>query len=162
MTDNITDATVIENNEEASKNMITFSKWEVKMLFHPSLSEVKITDVDKEFRANLIKLKIALGKVDEELKEYEKSVIDSLKDEKFTELEKEASKEDAREEAKDLFEELKNQVSKEANELLVPKYNETVEIECEKIDEKTFYSIVSSIELTALGGYDYLYKKLVK
>lgn len=143
-------------------NIIKFSKFEIKMLVNPALDGVKINEVSKEDRVNLIKLKIQLGKINKELQDYEKTVIDSFKDDNYTNLESKANSSEATDEDKQKFEELQKEINSKINEILIEEYNKEVEVECEPISEETFYKTITTVDLTALGGYEYLYNKLVK
>lgn len=144
------------------KNVIKLSKFEIKMLFNPVLDGVKLTGVSKEDRISLIKLKIELGKIAKELEEFEKVVIESFKDDNYKSLEQEASKEDATEEDKENFKKLQEEVNKKINESCIEEYNKEVCIECDPISSETFFNVISTVDLTALGGYEYIYNKLVK
>lgn len=155
--------TVEEAVEIVEENVTKFSKFEIKMLFNPAFNEIKVNEIEsKEDRISLIKLKIKFGKVAKELEEYEKEVVESFKDENYKNLESESSKEDATEEIKTEFKKLQENINVKINEVCIEEYNKEVEIEGAFISEECFYKMVSTIELTALGGYEYLYNKLVK
>lgn len=161
--DQPTTETVVNTTEETKEvESIKFAKWEVKMIFNHALSSIKINDVSKEDKRNLIKLKIELGKVQSELDAYEKSVVESLKNEEYTEGEKAAQEPDATEEVKEKFKELQTKLEKSANELCMEEYNKEISIECAHLTDETFYMIADSFDMTMLGGYDYIYNKLVK
>lgn len=142
--------------------MMKFNKFEIKMLINPALEGVKLNDISKEDRIKLIKLKIQLGKISKDLQDYEKTVVDSFKDDNYTNLESKANDKEATEDDKKNFEELQKEINAKINEILIEEYNKEVEIECEPIEEDTFYNAISTVDLTALGGYEYLYNKLVK
>lgn len=166
MTDiNITDAEVIDQPITETTEVvehIKFIKWEIKMIFNGALSSIKINDLPKEDKINLIKLKIKIGKVHSELEAYEKSVVESLKDDTYTDGEKASQNKDATEEDKEKFKELQKKLEKIANETCMDEYNSEVTIECKHITDETFYKIADSFDMTMLGGYDYIYNKLVK
>lgn len=141
---------------------IKLSKFEVKVLFNPALDGVKLNDVDKEDRIKLIKLKIELGKIVRELEEFDKTVVESLKDDHYKSLEEDSNKEDATDEVKEEFKNLQESINKKINECAIEEYNKEIELDFDGISEDTFYKIMSTVDLTALGGYEYIYNKLVK
>lgn len=141
---------------------IKLSKFEIKVLFNPALDGMKLNDVDKEDRVKLIKLKIELGKIVRELEEFEKTLVESFKDDEYKSLEESSNKEDATEETKEEFKKLQESINKKINECAVEEYNKTVDIDFDGISEDTFYKVASTIDLAALGGYEYIYNKLVK
>lgn len=155
-----TSAEVVE--EVTSKEVIKFSKFEIKVLFNPALDGVKLNDINKEDRVKLIKLKISLGKIAKELEEYEKTVVESFKDEAYKNLETKAQETEATEEIKEEFKKLQDEITTKVNEICIEEYNKEVSIESEYICEETFFQAISTIDLAALGGYEYLYNKLVK
>lgn len=160
-----TSAEVVKETVETTteeKESIKFSKFEIKMLFNPALDGVKLTDIEKEDRIKLIKLKIQLGKIAKELEEYDKAVVESFKDSEYTSLEEKANSTDATEEIKKEFEELQQKINTKINETCVEEYNKEIDIESEHISEDTFFKAISTVDLVGLGGYEYLYNKLVK
>lgn len=156
----VTDATIID--EVSDVNTIKFSKFEIKMLFNPVLDGAKLNEVSKEDRVKLIKLKIKLGETAKELEAFEKTVADSFKDAKYKKLEEASTSPEATDEDKAKFAELKDKLTPKMNELLVEEYNKEIEVECEGVSEETFFGALIETDLTALGGYEYLYNKLVK
>lgn len=160
------DAEIIETTSaevvKETKEELTFSKFEVKVLFNPAMDGVKLIDIDKEDRIKLIKLKIELGKVAKELEEYEKTVVESFKDETYKQLEEGSTKEDATEEIKKEFKELQESITAKVNEVCVEEYNKEIHITCAAISEDTFFKFISTVDLVSLGGYEYIYNKLVK
>lgn len=155
------DAEVIDQPVEEVKGL-EFAKWEIKMIFNQALSGIKVNDIKKEDKLNLIKLKIELGEYASKLQEYEKSVIDALKNDEYIQAEKAAQSADASNEVKSKFEELMHNLEKEANDTCMKEYNTIVTIDCEKLSKDVFYCIADTIQLELLGGYDYIYNKLVK
>lgn len=141
---------------------IKLSKFEIKVLFNPALDGVKLNDVDKDDRIKLIKFKIELGKIVKELEEFDKTVVESLKDDHYKELEEASNKEDATEKTKEEFKNLQESINKKINECAIEEYNKEVELDFDGISEDTFYKTMSTVDLTALGGYEYIYNKLVK
>lgn len=166
MTDiNITesvDAEVIDQPITEQVECIKFAKWEIKMLFNSALSSIKVNDLPKEDKINLIKLKIEIGKVHSELEAYEKSVVESLKNETYIAAEKASMTNDATDDVKEKFKELQKELEKTASETCMDEYNSEITINCKHITDDTFYVIADSFDMTVLGGYDYIYNKLVK
>lgn len=164
-TKNITDVEVIDEpitkvDNEAEVEGIKFAKWEIKMIFNTAISSVKVSDVSKEDKINLIKLKIELGKIDTQIKEYEKTVVESLKTDEYNAAEQSAQS--GTEEDKTKFKDMQLKLEKDASEICMTLYNEEVSIECKHLSEETFYQIADLFDIQMLGGYDYLYNKLVK
>lgn len=156
-TEEITSVEVIEDD-----NTVKLSKFEIKVLFNPSLDGVKLNEVSKEDRIKLIKLKIELGRIAKELEDYTKTVIESFKDDEFKKLEEAAQKDNATEEDKKKFEEFQNNINTKINEVCMEEYNKIVDIKDAKISEDTFFNTISQADINTLGGYEYLYNKLVK
>lgn len=161
-TNEATEATEPTADAKKEVESIKFAKWEVKMIFNAALSSIKINNISKEDKINLIKLKIGLSKVQSELETYEKSVVESLKNDEYAEYEKAVQEVGATEEAKVKFKELQKELEKSANEICMEEYNKEVSIECAHLTDETFYMIADSFDMQMLGGYDYIYNKLVK
>ena len=153
---------VIEDTKDVG---LEFSNWEIKALFNTALSSIKLNDIDKDEKINLIKLKIELSKITEQIHEFEKTTIESLKTKEYTDLEQTVNSVDASKEDKELFSKMQNDLDKEANAVLLEMYNTIVTVNVNKISEDTFYKIADTLDSVApvtLSGVNYIYNKLVK
>ena len=151
-----------DTKDELAIEGISFSKWEVKVIFNNALASVKVNNLNAEDRINLIKLKIGLGKAAASIQEYEKTVVESLKDDTYTDAEKAAQSPEASDEDKEAFAKIQSKLEKDASEACMSEYNDAIRIPCKYLTEETFYSIAEYFDMQMLGGYDYIYNKLVK
>lgn len=151
-------ATVVEDKKE-----LKASRFEVEQQLNNLVSSLKIKDISPEGKLALVRLKIKLTEVKNEIDEFRKTTIESInKPEKLDELKEAASKEDATDEVKNAFRELEDAYNKEFAEVAIPYYNDIISIPFNFISEADFDSIVKNNDIDALFGYEYIYNKLVK
>lgn len=122
------------------------------------LSEAKFGDVSLESVSSLLEFKFELSKVNKDREEYVQSVIDSLKTDRFKELQ---SKEDKTDDEKTELDNIAKELDKNINEVLNPYFMKTIDITISKIDKNDFYSFCKTNEFK-ISVIEYLYNKIVK
>lgn len=122
------------------------------------LSEAKFGDISLESVSSLLEFKFELSKVNKDREEYVQSVIDSLKTDRFKELQ---SKEDKTDEEKTELDNIAKELDKNINEVLNPYFMKTIDITISKIDKNDFYSFCKTNEFK-ISVIEYLYNKIVK
>lgn len=122
------------------------------------ISEAKFGDVSLESVSSLLEFKFELSKVNKDREEYVQSVIDSLKTDRFKELQ---SKEDKSDDEKTELDNIAKELDKNINEVLNPYFMKTIDITISKIDKNDFYSFCKTNEFK-ISVIEYLYNKIVK
>lgn len=122
------------------------------------LSEAKFGDISLESVSSLLEFKFELSKVNKDREEYVQSVIDSLKTDRFKELQ---SKEDKTDDEKTELDNISKELDKNINEVLNPYFMKTIDITISKIDKNDFYSFCKTNEFK-ISVIEYLYNKIVK
>ncbi len=122
------------------------------------LSEAKFGDISLESVSSLLEFKFELSKVNKDREEYVQSVIDSLKTDRFKELQ---SKEDKSDDEKTELDNIAKELDKNINEVLNPYFMKTIDITISKIDKNDFYSFCKTNEFK-ISVIEYLYNKIVK
>ena len=122
------------------------------------LSEAKFGDISLESVSSLLEFKFELSKVNKDREEYVQSVIDSLKTDRFKELQ---SKEDKSDDEKTELDNIAKELDKNINEVINPYFMKTVDLTISKIDKNDFYSFCKTNEFK-ISVIEYLYNKIVK
>lgn len=149
--------------EKELEKVLKVSRWELEQQLNLFIGSIKVSGLSKECKVALVKLKIELGKFAKEIEEYRKATIDGvIKPEGYDELKSKVSENKATKEEEDKFNELEKAYNQELMEILVPYFNEVVEIPFEGIKEDDFWSIVENSDVEIIFGYEYLKNKLVK
>ena len=152
-----------EKQEEVKENVIKASRFEVEQLLNPFIGNIKITNLSKEDKIKVIKLKLELSKVTKEIEDFRKTTVESLdKPENFDKLKEVAEKEGASEEDKKAYREVEAIYNTKFSEVAIPYYNTYIDIKADHISEEAFFSIVADNNMDmAVFSYEQLYKQLV-
>ena len=150
-----------EKQEEIKENVIKASRFEVEQLLNPFIGNIKITNLSKEDKIKVIKLKLELSKVTKEIEDFRKTTVESL--DKPENFDKEAAeKEGASEEDKKAYKEVESAYNMKFSEVAIPYYNTYIDIKADHISEDAFFSIVEDNNMDmAVFSYEQLYKQLV-
>lgn len=152
-----------DKQEEVKENVIKASRFEVEQLLNPFIGNIKITNLSKEDKIKVIKLKLELSKVTKEIEDFRKTTVESLdKPENFDKLKEAAEKEGASEEDKKAYREVEAAYNTKFSEVAIPYYNTYIDIKADHISEEAFFSIVEDNNMDmAVFSYEQLYKQLV-
>ena len=147
-----------DKQEEVKENVIKASRFEVEQLLNPFIGNIKITNLSKEDKIKVIKLKLELSKVTKEIEDFRKTTVESLdKPENFEKLKEGASEED-----KKAYKEVEAAYNMKFSEVAIPYYNTYIDIKADHISEDAFFSIVADNNMDmAVFSYEQLYKQLV-
>lgn len=104
-----------------------------------------VKGMSTEAKVSLVTLKMQLRKIANDIVEFEKTTADSIKPENI----------------ENLSEEDKEKVDKEYSDIIVPYYNQVVDINFELLSKEDFYKLVECNDIEKLVGYEYIYEKLV-
>ena len=145
------------------EKVIKASRWELEQQLNQFIGIIKTNGLSKECKVSLVKLKIELSKYVKEIDEFRKTTVEAVvKPEGFDELKNKIERKEATLEEKTQFEELEKAYNQELMEVLVPYFNEVVEIPFDGIKEDDFWNIVENSEVEVIFGYEYLKNKLVQ
>lgn len=145
------------------EKVIKASRWELEQQLNQFIGTIKTNGLSKECKVALVKLKIELSKRVKEIDEFRKTTVDGVvKPEGYDELKSKVENKEVTTEEKAQFEELEKAYNKELMDVLVPYFNEVVEIPFEGIKEDDFWNIVENSEVEIIFGYEYLKNKLVQ
>ena len=150
----------MENTE--NKEFIA-SRFEIEQQLNQYIGNLKVEGLNSKTKLALVKLKIELSKIVDEINDFKKKTIDSIeKPENYDKMQELAQKEDARQEDKDAFSKIEKEYDDKLMEVLVPYYNEKVTIPFDYLTEDDFYALVEKNDVNVIFGYEYIYNKLVK
>lgn len=150
----------MENTE--NKEFIA-SRFEIEQQLNQYIGNLKVEGLNSKTKLALVKLKIELSKIVDEINDFKKKTIDSIeKPENYDKMQELAQKEDAKQEDKDAFSKVEKEYNDKLMEVLVPYYNEKVTIPFDHLTEDDFYALVEKNDVNVIFGYEYIYNKLVK
>lgn len=151
----------MKNTEE--KKVLKASRFEIEQQLNQYVGSLKVEGLTSKAKLALVKLKIELSKVVEDLDNFRKKTLESIdKPENYDELKENASKEDATKEDKEAWSKVEKQYNDKFVEVALPYFNETVELPFDYITEEDFYTLVEHNDVNVVFGYEYVYNKLVK
>lgn len=154
----------MENTEvKEEQKVLKASRFEVEQQLNQYIGNIKVEGLSGKAKLALVKLKIELSKIVEEISDFRKKTIESIdKPENFDELKAESEKEDATEETKQTYKKMEEEYNKKFAEVAIPYFNEVIDIPFDFISEEDFYTLVEYNEVNVIFGYEYIYNKLVK
>lgn len=151
----------MENKEE--KKELKASRFEVEQQLNQYIGNIKVEGLSKDAKVSLVKLKIELSKIVNEIEDFRKKTIESLeKPANYDKLKEKAEKENASAKDKEAFKNAENEYNKKFAEVAIPYFNETITIPFDFISEDDFYILVEHNDVNVIFGYEYIYNKLVK
>ena len=104
-----------------------------------------VKGMSTEAKVSLVTLKMQLRKITNDIIEFEKTTVDSIKPENI----------------ENLSEGDKEKLDKEYSDIIVPYYNQVIDINFELLSKEDFYKLVECNDIEKLVGYEYIYEKLV-
>lgn len=104
-----------------------------------------VKGMSTDAKVKLVALKMQLRNIANEIAEFEKTTADSIKPANIESL----SDED------------KEKLDKEYSDIIVPYYNQTINIDFKLLSKDDFYKLVECNDIEKLVGYEYIYEKLV-
>lgn len=149
--------------ENEDKKVIKATRYEIESQLNNFVGSIKVNGLDKDCKLALVKLKIKLGEIVEEISEFRKKTVEgTIKPEGYDNLKQKVIYNKATNEEKAEFNKIENEYNKELGDILLPYLNETINVEFDGITEDDFWKIVENSEVDIIFGYEYLKKKLVK
>lgn len=154
----------MENKElNTEVKEIKASRFEIEQQLNQFIGNLKVEGMSAKAKLSLVKLKIELSKVVEEINDFRKKTIESIeKPDNYAKLEQAAKKEDATDKDKAAFKLVEEEYNKKFAEVAVPYFNDIVTLPFDFISESDFEALVEHNELNVIFGYEYIYNKLVK
>lgn len=104
-----------------------------------------VKGMSTDAKVKLVALKMQLRNIANEIAEFEKTTADSIRPANIESL----SDED------------KEKLDKEYSDIIVPYYNQTINIDFKLLSKDDFYKLVECNDIEKLVGYEYIYEKLV-
>lgn len=151
----------MENTEE--KKVLKASRFEIEQQLNQYVGSLKVEGLTSKAKLALVKLKIEMSKVVEDINDFRKKTLESIdKPENYDKLKEDASKEDATKEVKEAWSKVEKQYNDKFVEVALPYFNETVELPFDFLTEEDFYTLVEHNDVNVVFGYEYVYNKLVK
>ena len=149
--------------KKKKKKVLKASRFEIDQQLNQYIGSLKVEGLTPKAKRELVRLKIEMTKVVEELNEYRKKTIESIdKPESYDELKEKANAEGATQADKDAYSKVEEEYNKKFAEIALPFFNEIVELPFEGISEDDFYALVEHNDVNVIYGYEYIYNKLVK
>lgn len=149
--------------EEKETNVMKASRFEIEQQLNQYIGNLKVDELSAEAKLALVKLKLELSKVMEDIDSFRKKAVDSIeKPENFDELREAANKEGATEEDKEAFKKVEEEYNKKFADIALPYFNEIIDVPFDFISIDDFYSLVKNNQVNVVFGYEYIYRKLVK
>lgn len=149
--------------ENEDKKVIKATRYEIESQLNNFVGSIKVNGLDKDCKLALVKFKIKLGEIVEEITEFRKKTVEgTVKPEGYDDLKQKIDDKKATNEEKAEFEKIEAEYNKELGDVLLPYLNETIDVEFDGITEDSFWKIVENSEVEIIFGYEYLKKKLVK
>lgn len=147
---------------EQENKVLKASRYEIEQHLNQYIGNIKIEGLTSKAKLALIKLKLELSKVVEEINEFRKRTVDSItKPENYDELKAKAESSNATDEDKEAFTKVWNKYNEDFAEIALPYFNEIIEIPFDFISEEDFYTLAEHNDVNVLFGYEYIYNKLV-
>lgn len=151
----------MENTEE--KKVLKASRFEIEQQLNQYIGSLKVEGLSSKAKLALVKLKIELSKIVEDLDNFRKKTLESIdKPENYDELKSAAEKEEATKEDKEAWSKVEKEYNEKFAEVALPYFNEVVELPFDFLTEEDFYTLVEHNDVNVVFGYEYVYNKLVK
>lgn len=151
----------MKNTEE--KKVLKASRFEIEQQLNQYIGSLKVEGLTSKAKLALVKLKIEMSKVVEDLDNFRKKTLESIdKPENYNELKSAAEKEEATKEDKEAWSKVEKEYNEKFAEVALPYFNEVVELPFDYITEEDFYTLVEHNDVNVVFGYEYVYNKLVK
>lgn len=151
----------MENTEE--KKVLKASRFEIEQQLNQYVGSLKVEGLSSKAKLALVKLKLELSKVANEIDDFRKKTLESIdKPENYDKLKEAASKENATKEDKEAWSKVEKEFNDKFVEVALPYFNETVELPFDYITEEDFYTLVEHNDVNVIFGYEYVYNKLVE
>lgn len=151
----------MENTEE--KKVLKASRFEIEQQLNQYIGSLKVEGLSSKAKLALVKLKIELSKIVEDLDNFRKRTLESIdKPENYDELKSTAEKEEATKEDKEAWSKVEKEYNEKFAEVALPYFNEVVELPFDFLTEEDFYTLVEHNDVNVVFGYEYVYNKLVK
>jgi hypothetical protein len=142
---------------------VKFTRYEADKYLNEFVGKIKTTALSNDVVYSLVKFKIELTKVIEDINKFRKELIVSIPaPEGFEALRSKANSDDASEEDKNEFAKVENEYNSKLSEVAIPYFNEVIKLEFIGLSEAEFKSIIEAKDLDVVFGYEYIYNKLVK
>lgn len=149
--------------EEKETNVMKASRFEIEQQLNQYIGNLKVDGLSADAKLALVKLKLELSKVMEDIDAFRKKAVDSIeKPENFDELREAANKEGATAEDKEAYKKAEEEYNKKFTDIALPYFNEIIDIPFDFISIDDFYNLVKNNEVNVVFGYEYIYRKLVK
>lgn len=151
----------MENTEE--KKVLKASRFEIDQQLNQYVGSLKVEGLTSKAKLALVKLKIEMSKVVEDINDFRKKTLESIdKPENYDELKSAAEKEEATKEDKEAWSKVEKEYNEKFAEVALPYFNEVVELPFDFLTEEDFYTLVEHNDVNVVFGYEYVYNKLVK
>lgn len=153
------------NTTEAKeiKDELTVTRFEAEQQLEHFIGNLKIEGMSVEGKKAIIHLKLKLSEIIKQINEFKETTMKSVdKPENFDKLKEDAERSDATEEQKKQFKEAEEGYNKKLAEVLVPYYNEVVNVPFEFLSDSDFDVIIEHNNIDLVYGYEYIYNKLVR
>ena len=151
----------MENTEE--KKVLKASRFEIEQQLNQYVGSLKVEGLTSKAKLALVKLKIEMSKVVEDINNFRKKTLESIdKPENYNELKSAAEKEEATKEDKEAWSKVEKEYNEKFAEVALPYFNEVVELPFDFLTEEDFYTLVEHNDVNVVFGYEYVYNKLVK
>ena len=151
----------MENTEE--KKVLKASRFEIEQQLNQYVGSLKVEGLTSKAKLALVKLKIEMSKVVEDINDFRKKTLESIdKPENYDELKSAAEREEATKEDKEAWGKVEKEYNEKFAEVALPYFNEVVELPFDFLTEEDFYTLVEHNDVNVVFGYEYVYNKLVK
>ena len=151
----------MENTEE--KKVLKASRFEIEQQLNQYVGSLKVEGLTSKAKLALVKLKIEMSKVVEDINDFRKKTLESIdKPENYDELKSAAEREEATKEDKEAWGKVEKEYNEKFAEVALPYFNEVVELPFDFLTEEDFYTLVEHNDVNVVFGYEYVYNKLVR
>ena len=151
----------MENTEE--KKVLKASRFEIEQQLNQYVGSLKVEGLTSKAKLALVKLKIEMSKVVEDINDFRKKTLESIdKPENYDELKSAAEREEATKEDKEAWGKVEKEYNEKFAEVALPYFNEVVELPFDFLTEEDFYTLVEHNDVNVVVGYEYVYNKLVR
>lgn len=158
----------MENKDKAVdaieiKSELKATRFEVEQQLNQFVGNLKVEGMGAKAKLSLVKLKIQLAKIIEDINDFRKKTVESInKPADYDKLKEESEKEGAAAELKAKFKAMEEEYNGKFGEVALPFFNEVVSIPFDFITEDDFYSMVEHNDINVIFGYEYIFNKLVQ
>lgn len=142
---------------------IKASRFEIEQQLNQFIGNLKVEGMSSKGKLALVKLKIEMSKVIDEIDNFRKKTLASIEKPKdYDKFEEASKKENATDEDKNAFKSLEKEYNDKFAEVAIPYFNDIVTLPFDFISESDFEALVEHNEVNVIFGYEYVYNKLVK